>query len=333
MEELEIIPQNNFDDLGEIYRKIIDRNHKYIKLSKIDEIEWLSYINRNIQSYEGSITINDLNESDRNHPVQWINKQNKITITLKENKNRISISKERIDSPVLKGIWWGEVKDYTVDEKDELVKIALITTFNWPFLIKGGDPDPLSAYFLAIISLRLGNKVFYNKWLEYSSNLGQKSAIRSYSMILVNKKRYLEAVYWLAKSAYLNQDHICEYVLSILLLSGQGIEKNAPLAEFLLCRLCKIMPKALTKLGKLYYSGNTGVKIDKEQAYQLLRIAAEEYKDAAAQAILDNFQMNDEKYTSISDWILASAFIFGSALGLFYLFNHIKRMLFKNHVC
>lgn len=348
-ELLDLVPQTKFENLSAIYLKIAGQYHKYATIKPLDETEWLEFINKNLEAIDTPLELDNLNDNDQEQKVKWFQEDNFMSITIQAQRDDITCTEERITSPVINGLWWGPIKNLDIMEIGDIVQITFDTTFKWPYLIKGGNPDGLSCYFIALIALQLKELELCNMWLKQASMLAQKSAMRSYAMVLVDAKQYNEAIHWLARGCALNQDVICEFTLASFLLEGIGIEQNAPLAEFIFCRLClQGLPPAYTKLGRLYLNGAPGVAPMREKAHALLSIAGYQFGDDLAIKILETADFSDNKVeakeeskeeknneseketpkeesSTFLDWLIGGTVIAGASIGAYYLFNVVRR--------
>jgi len=274
--------------------------HKYIDLKPFDETEWSSFIEKNKKNVKIHCSEEYLVDGDKDASFKWIQDTITITIsiTLEIPENEIQCDENGIKSSKLNGEWWDKINNLEIVSVGELTQITFETEYEWPTLIKGGKPDGYSAFYLAIIALELKNSPFCECWLKYASIQGNHSAQVSYVLNLFDQERYEEAIHWLSRCILMFSDDMCGYLLANLLLEGKGYTQNAPIAEFILCRLSlQGFPSALTLLGKVYLNGYPGVKKEPQRAKMLFQIASIKFEDEEARKILDTADFSESVQT------------------------------------
>lgn len=353
MYDYDIVPQNKIENLTSEIERIMTYTHKYAKIERLNEVTWLPFIQKE-KSNVKNIYNNDMliDEDKKNPPVTWIYENNKMFITLQAPKDDVQVTEERIDSPVLRGKWWGKVSDLEVLDVADIVQISFTTDEkeNWPYLIIGDNPDGTSCYFLGLISLELHDPKFAEMWLARSSCLECHSAITSYVMTLFEQERYEECCHWASRCIIKFGDQLCGYILAKNLIDGRGVFKNPQIGEFMLCRLVlQGMPDAFCELGKLYLNGNDGVEPMVEKAKYLLTLAAYQFNDDEAKRLLNDADFspsrreeeneknesenknnedktdNNENSVSIIDWIITSGLVAATALTGYVLFRRFYK--------
>lgn len=245
----------------------------------------------------------------RDNPWEWCYQFEddalRIVITLYDTDTAlVSADETSIDSPNLSGQWWAPVKDVKVDNYEFDTRVSFIPSTHFPVLIRGGaNIDPLSAHFLALLSITaLRDARWFERWLIIAAQRGEQNSQQVLGLYYVglNKPELLDlAAYWLARCALEHDDEKAKLALATLIVSGQTEVDNAPLAEHILCDLCKAgKPDAFLQLGSLLLKGGKGVPADVERGVDLLTVAVEKFNIPEAAEVLKDW---DEKDWSILD--------------------------------
>lgn len=260
-------PQNKIKNLTGVFEKIAAETHNSINIHKLDESEWISFLTENPDApFTRTFGSDDLNDNEEGkQDVSWIQNSNVIEITLITPMKDINCTTERIDSPVMKGEWYGpifnlEVHDLSMNENN-LVQIVFEVDRKWPLLIKGGNPDAHSCFYISLAALDQSVFTVFEEFITHAVIMGCYTATKMLSLVMIDQQRYDAAVHLLTRCAMLYNDEFCMYQLAKRLLSGEGIEKDEGLAEFILCRLCiQKYTDAFFTLGKLYLKGSEDQK-------------------------------------------------------------------------
>ena len=285
----ELAPQNKFTNLTAILEKIMGQTYKSVNIHKLNEDPWFKFLSEHKEEVTQVHDIEDLNELDEGREnVHWLQNSNFIQITLSTNIDEIKADETKIESPVLRGQWWGTVKNMEITdlsgENNPLVQIEFDVDCKWPLLIKGGNPDTFSSFFIAKSALDCNQFDIFEEYMLNAAVNGCYTAQKTMAFVMMDQKRFESCVHWLSRCILLHNDVFCTYLLCKKLLEGEGIEENAPLAEFMLCRLCiQNFTDAFFALGKLYLYGKPGVRPMKEKA----RFCLQKYVE-------DTFQEDDE---------------------------------------
>ncbi|KAH0791528.1 hypothetical protein GPJ56_004515 [Histomonas meleagridis] len=354
MDELnvtDLTPQNKIQNLTAELERIVASTYPYAKIEKLDENEWSTMIESRKNEVKGVYGSDDLLEDDRKQSTTWIHDNNVMVITLQTSKSEITCNEESIESPVLKGKWWGKVSNLEVTEIcDDVVQITFETDpeENWPCLIKGGDPDAVSCYYLAYISLELKELLFCDMWLAHASVLGNHSALLSYVTYLYDAEKYEACNHFAARCILKFGDQICGFILAKNLIEGKGVYQSGSIGEFMLCRLAlQHFPDAYYELGRLYLNGCEGVQPMIEKAQFLLQMSAYRYGNQKAQEILktadfspsnkeekaeiekskkvQNEQKENKSETSILDWVIAGGITIAAGIAGYTIFRRFFR--------
>ena len=162
------------------------------------------------------------------------------------------------------------------------------------------------------------------------------SATLAYGLTLLDDD-HTAAAHFMARGAMHFGDHTCAFVLASMLIDGDGIDQNPPLAEYILCRLCKEGFKdAYYRLGLLYLNGGLGVKKMPKRAKKIFeisafglgeQIAAEKLEQTDWDRLIQETEEKDKKEEkekielekhkndpTNTDFLVAASFIAGAAL-------------------
>ena len=366
----DLTPQNKYENLMGTLNDIAEGLEANIKLEAFNEDSWIEFVDKNLEKFDHSYGPDHLNENELHaNDATWTQSDNQIMITLLTQKDKIKVDETGIECDVIKGKWWGPVKDIEVtsigEEDNEITQITFSTTFTWPVLIKYGNPDAISAYYIALVALELERRDFFMMYLSYSAKNGCASSIRAYSLMCLESGRMEEAVYWNIQAINKFGDLLCGHVLAGLLAKGKGVKKDARLAEYILCRLVNEgFADAWYSLGVMYYEGNDGVEKNEEKAKFLFLFSAYQLNDERAmeyveklglsipqvtdneepQIITDPENINNEnntnnqenenadetqEKTSVVDWAIAGSVVATVGAAGLYAANKILRFISK----
>jgi hypothetical protein len=331
-----LIPQNPVENLTAVLERLAVNTHKYVQLIPLNETKWTAFITSHLYDCPDDFNWQQNIPDVKVLPMKWFQDDSSITITLDVDSTEIEVDKERITSPSLKGHWWGSVSEIDITSLDKMTQIFLTleNPKRWPYLVRGGNPDGLSCYFLALICLRLGQSDFSLMWQRQGALLGNSFAIQAWAMSLVNFGQNHEAINWLCRSILQFGDHESAYVLAVLLLRKGESCYDPRLAEFLLVRLClEQFSDAYSLLGELYLTGAEGVKRMPAKARFLLHMAVIMDDENALKLLQEgNFSETEEPekgkespgqesqqdaQATVADWGIAAALV-GSAVAVGY---------------
>ena len=292
----DLTPQNRIQNLTAVLERLAGDTYKYAKIVKLDETEWLPYIESHRGDVEQVYNSDALDAEDKTQPVTWLQDGDLVAITIQEPVDSITVDHEKIKCSSLHGLWWGPVKDVSVTGVGDITQINLDVDCRWACLVRGGDPDAVSCYYLALVALELKEHRMCQMWLQHGAILGNHTCMKDYAMVLTDNRQWAEAIHWLVRCVMLFQDHRCGYSLASVLLNHENNFLQDPrLAEFMLCRLClEGFPEAYFRLGQLYLNGAEGVEPEREKARFLLSVAAVKFQDEAAMRILQDADFSQE---------------------------------------
>ncbi|KAK8878199.1 hypothetical protein M9Y10_004964 [Tritrichomonas musculus] len=263
----DLTPQNQYSNLTGIFEKIAAETHNAIDIHKLNETEWEKFLSENPDApFSRTFGSDDLNESESGRQdVSWIQNSNIIEVTLITPMDEIKCTDQRIDSPVLKGNWFGSVSNLEIHDLsmngNDLVQIDFEVDCKWPLLIKGGNPDAHSCFYISLAALDQSCFSIFEEFITHAAIMGCYTATKMLSLVMIDQKRDEAAVHLLSRCAMLYQDEFCTFLLAKKILKGEGITPNAGLAEFILCRLCiQKYTDAFFILGKLYLNGSEDKK-------------------------------------------------------------------------
>jgi TPR repeat protein len=322
---LPFAPQNPIDNLDQLITRLAVKTHSSITLKRIDESAWSSFLSANESSLTGTYSPDRLDEANRSQPFNWSQSDKSITVTIQLPSSDITVDSTSISSSALQGTWWESPTNVEVIEKGDVTELFLTVNSRWPCLIRGGNPDGLSCYFLAEIALELKQPALCAEWLRQGATLENKVATVSYAMLLFDMKEFNAAFHFLCRAVAAYNDGMCGVVLSRMLIDG-AVYADARIAEQLLYRLCANgVEEAFIPLAKLYLSGAEGVAQARENARELLKIAVSQWKDEQAQELLKENGMDAEPVstsqqseTSTLEWLLLGGFAAGVAAVVYF---------------
>ncbi|EAY10046.1 hypothetical protein TVAG_329330 [Trichomonas vaginalis G3] len=285
-------PQNKIQNLQKEIESIAAKTHSYITYRKIDEEkDWYPYVEDICRKMEYVCGPKFCLEDAKDITYKWTQTDNYFQIVMTDvPKESITIDEHHISSPKLSGDWLWPVKDITVDVVGSITQIEFNTTENvqWPLLIKGGNPDGLSCFYLALVANQSQKQDIALYYMQRGTMANNHNCAMAYALSLLEDASQEECVHWFARAVLNHADNTCGYLLSAALLDGRGIEPAPQLAEYILCRLCvEGFADAFTRLGILYLRGALGVKKAPKQAQQLLALAAYQYHDETAEKIYE----------------------------------------------
>jgi len=323
-EDLNLEPQNKIPSLIKALETLCVRTHSSIKIISIDGEMWENCLIENREKIQ-ELKINDacLLPLDKKASYKWNQQDGLVTVIIINPESEITADEDGIDSLNIKGKWWGKAKDVQISKFEGFIEISFYADEEWPVVIKGGNTDPLSAYYLANIALSIGLSEFAEYWLQVSSMGNSHSGMFSYAMLLMDKEKHTEAIHWHSRCIMNFGDHQAGYCLAYLLHKGNSEIKDGPLAEYILCRLCtEKFPDAFTQLALLYINGFEGVRKDKEKAHSLLSIASLIYNDERATDLLSQINWEDisdqkpENNQKESEFSLIDIILGGATIGM-----------------
>jgi hypothetical protein len=195
---MDLEPQNKFENLTSAVKRLATLTHKFSDSTKLDETAWAAYISEHGAAVTRQFTTDQLDEEEMKEWVNWLCSDNFISITLKLPLSEVEVTTTRINSQVLCGTWWGGISKIETFEMGGITQINLDVDGDWPFLIRGGNPDGTSCYFLACIALSLDERDFARMWLLQGAVQESRSAMTSYAALLFEAKQIASGCHWLS---------------------------------------------------------------------------------------------------------------------------------------
>ena len=299
-------PQTQIENLTHCLERILMTTQSAWKVIKFDEDNWYSKLEEHKQEFN-SIVIDERVLTDDKNDIKYTWKQtddyiqislpnvDESAVQFEKERNFISVygTDPQYQFPVLAGVFYGKVESLQTTSLGGItqIELQLESSEHWPLLIKGGQPDGLSAFYIASLAstIQYFDAVLF--YLQKGAIYMNHSATLTYALTLLEGGQKEAAAHFFARGALHFGDHTCGFMLSCLLIDGDAIEPNPPVAEYILCRLCKEgFNDAYMRLGNLYLKGNLGVKKMPKRAKKLLEIAAYGFNDADA---LEEYQSID----------------------------------------
>jgi hypothetical protein len=231
-------PQNKFENLTSAVERLTALTHKFSGIEKLDETAWTAYLCEHDADVKGTFANDLLDEEERNKSVQWFCSKNFISMTLQLPLSEIELTTTGINSSLLRGTWWGGVSKVETFEVGGLTQFNLDVDGDWPYLIRGGNPDGTSCYFLACIAQSLNEPEFVRMWLLLGAIRESRSAMTSYATLLYDANQVAAGCHWLSRCVLRFGDDQCAFLLAMLLLNP-SVKYDTGLAEALLCSCCR----------------------------------------------------------------------------------------------
>lgn len=361
---MELNPHKQYPNLTNTLAELAEKLRPQVRGEPFQEDQWLEFINQHLQDFsDTTFCEKDLQENEkRMHDATFSQTDNLITITLLTQDDKVAYDEQKIDSPVLKGLWWGPVtnieKTIIGEGDNQVVQLCFNTEYHWPTLIKGGEPDCISAFYISLVAFKLQKIDFFRQYLFYSAQHKCSTAIRAYALILLDNERFPQAAFWNIQAILVSGDHLCAHVLAKQLLHGTGVDQDVLLAEFLLCKLVGYsFSDAFLTLGDLYTCGDpdSGIEADDEKAKFLIFMAAYHFQDERAMKYIQDHHWiqdtpnieenpdyienlgenpqdtqengeNPEDKSSLLDWAIAGSVVASvGAVGLYALKRFLKK--------
>lgn len=361
-EDLQLKPFSNPVNIGRALHEIIANTNIYTQPDPINLKIWnsiiQSYQDTNPDSeFHEEITIS----TTQNEPWSWTQDNNSIQVTLNQTRaENVVVTETQISSPRLKGTWWSPISgiEKSFDESRNSTIIRFHPSSHFVLLIKGpqnlssntsneikdinqhsstlnlseesenriqfeNDIDPLSCFYLAMLSITIKRVDFFLKWGRLACSQGEPNSLHFIGRYLLQNNERDEAMNYLARATLEHKDDTATIILSDMLWSQLTFYQNPELAEHLLISLCLTgNNEAYLALGKMYVSGPIGIGVHLEEGLRLLRIASEVFhNEEAAQIIKNSEDSLKSDHSNITDVAIASTIV---ALGGFVVYKFFK---------
>lgn len=285
-------PQNKIPNLEKEIERIATQTHKHITYLKInDETDWYPFVDEICKSCDVICSPQYCVEDSKDILYKWTQTDNYIQIVINDvPKDQIEIDEKHISCSKISGDWLWPIHDINVEEIGSITQIEFNTedSTKWPLLIKGGQADGLSCFYISMIATQGKKNEVSSYYLQKGAMANHHSCTMAYALLVFEGATQEESVHWFARGVLNHADLTCGFCLCTSLIEGRGVEQNPRLAEYMLNRLCvEGFPDAFTRLGILYLQGAIGVKKMPKKAQQLLTIAAYQFMDEQAREILE----------------------------------------------
>ena len=346
-------PQTKLENLSYCLERILMTTQSKWQPIKYDENKWFETIENHKKDIADGLVINERYLTADNNEKKYTWKQtddfiqivlpnvNEEDVTINLESNSISAygANKEYPFPVLSGVFWDKVKSFSTIQLGEITQIELTleSTDAWPILIKGMNPDGLSCFYIATLANCFNDKDAVLFYLQKGALYQNHSSTLAYALTLLDADNKPAAVNFFARGALTFGDHTCAFCLSSLLISGDGIGPNPPVAEYMLCRLCKEgFSDAYYRLALLYLKGDLGVEKMPKRAKKIMEIAAfgmndeqalKTYQETDWDSIIQEKEDKDKKEEqekneyekhkddpTHADYLVAAGFIVGAAI-------------------
>jgi hypothetical protein len=283
---LDFEPQNKIPNLNSVIERLAVQTHSSVSLTPLDETPWATFLAAHESEICYTYTFDMLDEENQKQPFTWLQSGTLVVVTIELPLSDITVTDTTIRSSILSGSWWTSVSNIETSEIGSFTQLELTVDSQWPYLIRGGRPDGLSCYFLAMIALGLKAPEMGEQWLRQGALLGNKLSLTSYAVHLFERHIWPQAFHFLCRAVLNFGDDMCGFLLAKLLIEND-FHSDPPLAEYLLCRLCQNgFPRACYLLGALYLNGAPGVEPMPLKAKVLLQVASIRWEDQDAARLL-----------------------------------------------
>jgi TPR repeat protein len=330
---LDLHPQTPIANLTSAIERLAAKARKSVDTTPPDESAWARVLDA-APPLSTAYTLDQLDAAHQKQPVTWFQSGAMISVTLEAPLSAISVDQSSVSSAVLRGAWWGPVASVDATAVGDFTQLVLVVESQWPYLVRGGDPDALSCYFLALVALDLKALPLAEAWLRQSALLGSDVGLRAYAIHLFETVDSVpQAIYFLCQAVLKFRDDHAGFLLAKVLLENAW-SADPVLAENLLCRLCSNgFPDALTLLGRLYLTGARGVAPSPAKSQMLLQIAVIQTEDEEAARLLQTADFTEKAAppapapgaASALDWAVACAIAAGGAALAYYGVRLLRR--------
>jgi hypothetical protein len=308
--------------------------------SPVDEAEWSSVLSARASEITEIHTFDQIDQAAEKQPFSWYQMDSMIAITFELPVSEINVNDKGITSPLLRGTWWGPISNFQMSEVGPFSQLVLTVDSQWPYLIRGGDPDPLSCFILARIAAEIDALELMRSWLRKGALGGNRIAAAAYAAYLTEINALERCVNFLCKAIVNFHDDLCGFLLAKILV-GDSEYADPVLAENILCRLWSngFLP-AMGILARLYLNGAKGIKRQPAKAKLLLQLAVIQNDDEEAADLLKEGDFADrtdeteetadaaggnEEGSSPLDWVIASGIAVAGVALTYFGFKVLRR--------
>lgn len=272
------------DPLGQIDMLpliVVQRNHflkkneEPIPQNLFDLVDKLFYtINPNDQPYSQDM----LPAETVYNGYKWTQKNDQITITY-DSENEISeddikISEKNISSPFLSGNFFDSVSNPQVSISGKKVTITLTSSRKFIVLIKSGDMDKFSQFFLAAFCSKVGAMDLFDKLLIKSSFGGLVMAMTTLAVSYLQREEREKAIFWFYQFVR-KTNELFAYVTIVDSLLAIDPARYVFLAENILIEIAPKFPQAFVFLARMYLDDYPGFNSSDVLAAHYLEFAVQ----------------------------------------------------------
>ena len=304
--------------------QIISEYKEFIQMPTINQNKWLEILNKTDKITSTTKVRTPIKGNPDLASYSWEDDSGFIKIKIKiSGEQPFEITTHSITSPGLSGELWDEVEIIDVQRMESYTHVVIKPKKDFPVLIKYGDNiDPLSSYYLALLSTILKEPDFFVKWATKSAIEGCHYAQYVLGRNLLTADQPNIAVYWLAKTCLTELDETCLVGLGSLLSKKIVKYPHYSFAENVLIDAVRQGDvNAALDLGLLYINGGGEVKVDANKGLELMRMNASHSNiDKEASKLLAKAKKEVNK-TSAIDVILSAGFVGLAAGGLYYSYK------------
>ena len=304
-------PTTKIGSLESELKKIEADYRKYVSSGDFNQQEWLVYLSKTVISDTVRVRMPLSGNADC-ASYKWDEENGEISILMKLKKSeKLELTTKGINCSAISGDFWSEVEIVDLSRTENYAKVVIRPKEHFPVLIRCGlHIDPLSSYFLSILSILLQNEEFFIKW---GTKAGVEGCCYAYYILgrhLIAEGKQDMAAYWLSKACLDSRDYTCLIALASL-LSKETISK--PYYEFAENILCDAVnhgdANAALDLGVLYLNGGGEVESDPVKGANLFNLnAVKSDLDAEAINIINKTENGLKKFPWV-DIVISSGLI------------------------
>ena len=197
----------------------------------------------------------------------------------------IIIDNESIKSPFLSGNFFDKIENPVIEFSKENVIISFNVSKPFPILIKSGDMDKYSLFFLAAFAIKMGESEISEKLMIKSAFKHNVMAMTSLAVNYLEKEKKDKTVFWFFEFAQATNEPF-PYLSIAEKLMEMNPELYAHLVENILIVISDKLPTAYTNLAMLHLDSIPHFNSSKELAVEYLMYACNNFNNNNALRIL-----------------------------------------------